>query len=437
MKWLILILLVSCGKHSQPGYKDVWNENGDLIQDFVANTDSMEQVSGVMKFDESILNFSNEIKSVNDILVGPDKLNNKENYLSEWSTLYFERNKKDLNLIKEAYKVTLVFNSLKVKPKSVTYVSGSSQLDLGTWSPVMDMTLSKEKIESLVAGRAQLKLDAPQTVSNELLGLKTNRYYINDGSSSKIMYVSRRWKLDDVLNQLGVKQYEEVVLDKILALSGKVSPMWYVRKFNNGDTVISYTNELSIIKQFKNRFETSRGNIERINGTSSAALKLKTTTTAAVHFKIRPTRIWRDFSEKSESNTTKSDSTFDGVRTYMVRTCHSTTRSITNEMKVPAILEDFLNHVSITSSGNVLPFDQEYLTIDEYQDEKGIFFLLSIHSPWTELELSVNTLPDQTFTQVGTIAMTCNGKNYQPMTTKTNPEAKLSFEIESYVEKNL
>ncbi len=58
MKWLILLALVaSCGKHTQPKALDLHDSDGDQIQNFeesdfdkyVANVESLSEVKGVLR----------------------------------------------------------------------------------------------------------------------------------------------------------------------------------------------------------------------------------------------------------------------------------------------------------------------------------------------------------------------------------------------------
>src|SRR6478752_2625999 len=107
MKWLILLALVtSCGKHSEPPAVDLKDSDGDQVQNYkektelgkyVANFEKLKEVKGSLRFinDRPVeIQFSNShdlnVQTIN-MITGNENQLRSERYFSEWSKVTLAR----------------------------------------------------------------------------------------------------------------------------------------------------------------------------------------------------------------------------------------------------------------------------------------------------------------------------------------------------------
>ena len=155
MKWLILVLLISCG-HENPPARDVGDSDGDTIPNYletdgalgkyVAEVSPFQEMKGELMFkvnykpvNVQLSNQSNISDVAKKLLTKSLESMRKEEYFSEWSDLKVES--PDLAIPDGDYQVTLAINT-EDSPQFLMLNNGKSQTELSAFHPRMDYVSS-------------------------------------------------------------------------------------------------------------------------------------------------------------------------------------------------------------------------------------------------------------------------------------------------------
>ena len=137
MKWLILLMLVACGKHEEPAALDFRDSDGDQVQNayesdfdkYIANVEKLGIIKGVLKFNTGKeieeISFTNKIdlnEKTLKLIVSNEKRIKKEDYFSETSILRLEE-VKNMPLEAKQYSLQLEFLATNVSPDELLQVS--------------------------------------------------------------------------------------------------------------------------------------------------------------------------------------------------------------------------------------------------------------------------------------------------------------------------
>lgn len=443
MKWLILLALVaSCGKHTEPRALDLHDSDGDQIQNYeetefdkyVANVESLKAVRGVLRVytdKERELSFSNKYDLEThtlDKITGNENQMRPEEYFSEWSKLKYEG--PELEFLKTQYDVTLEFETVSDTPDYVFILTGKEKTELVTWTPVMTMRLSGKTLKDLTNGTAEIVMVkkfkhslAPGQDSNKTIKEKTYRVYYNDGSSSKVYYVSKDLGFNDFLAMMKVNSAQAVDEDLLFfATQATNAKTWFVREMLNGDKVVVKNTIQELREKFLKRFTYTKTTLGRINGKSNGVLNLQNKEGAKVYLRLRSFfKTNRTFVESQEVRGGGGG----GREGNANGRCTIHRRQIKTDVAQSLTFEEFAHEIMTPES-----FVQERVEVDS--DDKGTYWEMKLDSLNLNSTLMFRPLPANSYVITGEIRSSCD---FTGSMQNTNPEGKLSLEVESYVEK--
>lgn len=462
MKFLFLLLLIiGCGKQEGSAI-DYHDNDGDQIPNYleveefkkyVADVDPIGKVSGRISFNHkngTTLNFSNRVDLKDDVLrfmAGRENSNSKDDYFSEWTKLHMETPQKLEELKLPSYSVHIHMTAQAAEPEEIFLVHDKTFRKLGNWDQYLKVELTADELNNLSQGKAYLSLQKKFYQSNYAMENseitirdKNNRLYLLEKGKSSILYVSKDLSLDDLLGYLKISSVSIVEEKKLFYMSNAESkPQWFIRQFENGDSVLAFTTIQDIREEFLNRFTYNKTNLVRENGETTSALNFVNQEGAQVYLRLRPSQTLRKFSEASErrKHVEGGGGGKDGNGTTNYHCTHFL-RNIKSEEVVTPSLEEIFQGLSLTSQGNKFHFDPYANTqVEEKMDEKGIFWEMEMPSN-RAIKLSLNPAEKSSYVITGQYDVKCadgNRPRNNSAAYSTNIEGKLIIEIESYVEK--
>jgi hypothetical protein len=445
MKLLIfLALMTSCGKHSQPKAIDINDHDGDhqieggYFSKYIANYEALDRVSGQIEFTATTLQmakFSNHVDlqaEAMKLLIGDKKAIQKDDYFLEGTELQLE-NKLDKNLpLLDLTLVNIQFDETNSEPTELLLVKGKSVKTLGSWRRSMAFQLDKRSLNSLLAGESKLvvkKKPVKEKFFNETtaesIREKTRKVYVHDGKTTKILYISKDLPEVRIHEFLNVEKPQEVTDENLFFNSLSMGePEWFKRTLSNGHQVFFYGTIQQLKLNFLKKFEVQKFTLSRINGLNSNEIELHNPMDSNVYLKIRGLKADNIFKQVSEKrrHTGKEPN-------YISYSCHYQVMKLTGTAASATNFEDFY--------GNVLDIENFHndLKFIEQTDEKGVYWEVKFLSSKLNYKLSLLNRPDPTFVMIGDIGHDCLWMGFPQPTQKINREAKIEFEIESFVEK--
>ncbi|WP_408098713.1 hypothetical protein ACJVC5_07310 [Peredibacter sp. HCB2-198] len=456
MRWLIFVLLISCGKHEEPKKMDLRDSDGDQIVNayesdinkYIANIEPMGKVSGTLRFqhlEQIEMSFSNQFKTVNEVMVGPDQQTGNKNYLSEGTQIKVSGKIPSIDFKQESYVVKLTFDEISSAVQEVFLISGDEQRSLGKWEPQMNVKIHNKDLKALITGNAHMTVSKKYNRENyyevdqdESVRDNTYRVFINDGKKSEILYVSKELPIEKLKESFKINNVLEVKEDEFFFYHLETdSVRWYQRDFANGDRALVYSSLEELNKVYKERFQIKKINLSRDNGYATNNLVLNNSKLSPVFFVIRASKVMRDFHESTTSrlyvDSGGGGRDGGGVTRY---SCTYYLRDYINKPVQQVSFEEVLGNIQMVSGNNVLAFDANNIEMEEGSDEKGIFWKLKVNWQTENIKLQILNNPASSFTTTGQYHKYCegNGRELRPAVS-TNMEAKFSLEIESYVEK--
>lgn len=443
MKWFILLALVaSCGKHTQPEAQDIRDSDGDQIQNYqeseldkyVANIEELKEVKGIIRFRTDELkeySFSNAYDRNSraiEMITGNENQIQAEDYFSEWSTVELEK-KSELGLKESLYEVTLEFSSGSDVPHEVMLLKGKNRINLGQWSQVMSLRLSSEDLGLLISGEAKLAMVKKfehslnvQKDSNQTIREKTYRVFHHNGSETQVYYVSKELSFEAFQDLLNIESSTTVNEDYLFFGSHlSTETKWFTRELASGEKVIVKSNMRMLRETFLKRFDYQKKTIGRVNGKTLDSIHFKNVDNSKVYLRIKS--IYKTKRTFSESSYTRGgggggrEGNAEGRCTYY-------NRRITSETAQAVSLDEMMKEISTES---FMPSHVENLT-----DDSGPYWEMKLDSLNPNSVLTFNSLPTQGNLIVGDYRSSCG---FVASTIGMNPEGKLSLEVESYVEK--
>lgn len=444
MKWLLLILLVSCGKHETPPRLDFGDFDGDQILNYMEATEQDKYIAnferlGIIRGSISILNsyqgqyqFSNQESdssyAVELITITQNDLP-PSRYFLEWTDLKIRKNSNATYLNQASYTLEINFESTDINPHELYLADRNERIKLGDWKPTMRITLSGDTLQRLITGSAKLSLkrNISQLIPNhmpleESLNKKTYRVHVFDGMKSNVFFISTELSFEK-FKQLNNIQDTEIYTEEDIFFSEDIkTPFWFERKFANGDYVLVYASPNQLKESLLKRFHKSQNIIQRINGTPAIPLTL-TNSKGRVYLKIKGIQRHRQFQEVEVKKVYPIVLPGNGIS---ARICHHKVRQVASEINLPVNLSEIMEAININQS--------EIIRTAEYHRPEGIFWGIKLHSPENGLNLNLLPLPNTDYVITGEYAPSCRGRTLVPA-QNTSIESEFTLEIESYVEK--
>lgn len=443
MKWFILLALITaCGKHTEPKALDLHDSDGDQIQNYeesefdkyVANVESLKEVKGVLrvytdKQREFVFSNNYDLKTRTlEMITGNENQLRLEEYFSEWSKIKIEG--PEIEFKKAQYEVNLAFDTGSDKPDHLILINGNEKTRLADWSQNMTLKLSATTLVDLINGKAELALVkkfehslAPGQDSNKTIREKTYRVFYDDGSMAKVYYVSKDLNFDDFLAKMKVDIGVIIDEDYLFFSSHDVGDKsWFIRKMQNGDKVV-VKNSINVLREtFLKRFSYKKTTIGRLNGKSIGGLNLQNKEGAKVYLRLK--------------SFYKTNKTF--VETQEVRggggggregnaggRCTIHRRLVKTDEVQMLDIEDLAQEIMTPES-----LTQE--RVEMRSDDTGTYWEMKLDTANPNSSLMFKSLPANSYVITGEFRSSCD---YTGGMQSTNPEGKLSLEVESYVEK--
>lgn len=450
MKLLFFFLLISCGKHQTPPAVDLLDDDGDQILNsmeasesdkHIANFEPLGAIKGTLKFNHTTpveLTFANKINSRKDalkLMVGRNDDISYRDYFSEWSRVEFDQKTKMTDLKNNFYTLHLHFESNGTIPEEVVLINKEERTFLGKWSSIMRIDLSKAQLEDLLSGKAHLafrkkfqKTEQYEVSADVSIKNKTYRVYFYDGEKTRIYYISKDFPFENFMKLMNVPETEKYEMDKIFFTgAGQLNKKWFERKFKNGDLALAYSSQVEMRENLLQRFEYKKTVLQRTNGKPQLPLDLKNKPAATVYLKMNSSKTERLFSETEQYIKYKVGNP---SREGHIYECLHMLRHVAEERDVPTSIYDFYQNVDV-SNGSLMQ-------IEEYLSEERFSWEIKMTSEVGNTIFSVSPRAPSTYVITGEYGQKCKNKATALKlldAQETNAEGKLSFTIESFVEK--
>ncbi len=450
MKWIILMILISCGKKEEPVRIDIGDNDGDQLLNYeensidqhIADTNSIGKVRGVIRFDHEgfkEIPFSNEInlkENSKKLIVMNENHLQHEDFFSEWKKIRLIHPIK-IDPIHHQYAISLKFEAGSQEANEVFLDSKNGQIFLGKWSQSMDFEISGENIRNLLNGDSHILLknkfkhstlfrhDASSTIRE-----KTYRVHFNDGTEARILYVSKDLSFPGVHQLLKVASSTEVNDDLLFSETIGKDTRWFSREFGNGDKVLVKTSLDELKKYHLNGYEYKKTEVIRENGVPQSALNLNNKAGAKVFLRIRSVvKISRTFFEGSVVKNYSQGSTGYNCTHYH--------RSIKLEKMSHPDLSFLKANLAVLSNGNKLSTDPfNFDKFNQKEDGHEVIWEIMPEMPPGNLELKLIPHTPDNYVPTGEYQIACpQGLQKIPSPVFLSSEGVLSFIVESYVEK--
>ncbi len=443
MKWLLLILLISCG-HESPPAQDTADSDGDQIPNYLeAGSELQKYTASITPFGEmkATMTFRSELRFVTldlsnesdlfgtsfTLLTKRTDLINKEGHFSEWSTLRFKAGRSPVNVVEDDYEVTLRFQETEEKPNHI--VNGDTRV--GEFQTVMKFHLNKKEMEDLLSEKTFFSMkrkDAETPWSQDAnIRQRTYRVFLNDGKITKVYYVSKELPLDRFL--LLMKIPNAKIIQKGRLSWEEVTKDWWVRDIGNQDIVVVKASEKEISIAREKNFVKLGQSVERINGKQSKLTRFEKPENSRVIMKLRGTKEMRSFKE--------------GYRKYQSAgghdngpmTCQEWSRAIISSGEQTLQSEEIFNSIVLLSDEKIYSPEALAAMAIPAHDEDGAYYEVSLETPDKIVEIVIPDRPSATFMRTGVYQSECDAIPRRTGGVLTNEEGHFSLRVDAYIEK--
>jgi hypothetical protein len=463
MKILILLLFtfISCGKHITPKAEDLNDDDGDQIlnqyetgfEKYVATVKDKFLVSGTMKFNSGKLF---EFKLSNSINYDEKAISLITRLRSEKSDNFFEDltrlwiiDKSEISDLPDE-EVNLYFNFHGALHDSLLFgfMKNGQLISSTPLNKEIKMRVSKKDLEMILNGSIFLgifnkstKSDFFHQPSEETIKNKTRKIYFSDGKESKVLYVSKKLALPQLLKGLNINS---TVINNPEMLFYQTSDFldyqWFSRQVDDEKWVLIFTNKIALQEKLLNQFHYQKNILLRKNGIPQNVIRLKNNKNSRVFFRIKSfyqNNLGFNEEKKSIYHSGEGGGGHNGSASQG-RKCQHSLRFISQEKNhspgFDFLRENFILNNELLS--NWVPNDY-FLEKSEVFDDLGIFWELESNSLPENAEFKFVTLPPSSYVITGEYHNSCSHAGINPIKApvQTNREASLSVEIESFVEK--
>jgi hypothetical protein len=454
MKLLIMLLIISCGKHITPEALDLADADGDLISNheeelrgsdkFIADIHQLQEIRGKMEFysdrfqsRKHLFYFSNiaDLKSKTlEIFAHHKKLKVNESFFFEWSQLSFAQN--SINELTESfYDVYLKFDATSTPPNDLVLIKHEQVLKTYKWSSDMKIMLSAEMLQALIMGEAHFRIQTHLARKESSVKHQTYRVFYKDDEEAKVYYVSKKLPFTDFLNKMKIATHRSLDWDRLLFEKDETKH-WYVRELNEVDKVVTYTSLKELKDSYLKGFTQLQTQIGRKNGRPFQQLDLHKPQSALLLINLRPQLVKRTFKDfvTSERHHAGGGGKEGSSYHYYI---YYYQRIIQQEFSSRPSLEAFLNEIQIRLDGELLKNDQAYqIKVMETHDDQGLLWQISIAENCQQLQIAMPQRPAETYVPTGVYKIHHEEKpNVRVNPQYTNDEAEYSFHVEAFIEK--
>lgn len=441
MKWLIFLLLVSCGKHQQPNALDVSNPDGDKyvneegIKKYFPDIAPMGKISGIATINGTQITFNNDHQDQNlgikFLLTEMSEAERKAiiDYDGKLS-FSFDANFSPI----ETNTMKISFQTEKQNFKDLVLVEGQTEKLLGTWNREMSFTLSKAEILKIKSKKAYFLVRQDYKRKNkyftwdnyETLNENNRRVIVQDGENIKILLVAKTLPESKLLSFLTeVSNPQEFRTEFLFDGYESGGRVWFQKHTQRGDIIFVHSPIADIRNVFEKNFEKTVSVMSRKNGMKSESIELKMNEAGKAFIHVRPlVKKTRTFTEKSWTVQPPRGA-------YIQITCHYKAReSMTSSVSIPSIGEFIKNQNDLFNL-------KKNVSIYEGTDERGPIWKILVTSDKPSVKLELFALNASSYIQTGVIETNCDFRmnpTVDPKSLQTEEE-ELSFEVQIYSEK--
>lgn len=445
MKWLILVLLVSCG-HESPPARDVGDADGDQIPNYLeSNSELQKYVAEAIPFKETkaTLSYKTESRQItfelankSNIAENALKLLTKttstlvdEDYFSEWSKLR-PVTKLEEKLKEDRYLVTMVFQT-EDKPQFIHFEDGKVQIPVGKFAKRMEFILSGVELSKILTGEAHFVMNRSESIRpfsmEENIRERTYRVFVFDGRAGRIHYVSNELSFQRYLALSGVD--ESFTLENFRGFTANdTAPFWWTRSIGTKDKVLVHESMMNLARFHQSNFEITKMNVTRVNGQKARVLNVDKAPGTKFVLKFRASRELRKFQESRESWTRG------GGRGEINESCRSHSRQISSTATVVPDKEEILNELHFQTSEKTVNLADMKEFITEGKDDKGDYLELALDKTPASFSVYLSDRPASTYVKTGTYYYYCFEERRGG--EDTNEEGQMIIDVESFIEKS-
>ncbi|WPU65775.1 hypothetical protein [Peredibacter starrii] len=448
MRWLIFLLIISCGKHQEPKALDLRDNDGDQIvnaneldgDNYIANVETIGSMKGKLLVQHNGIlevDFNNQTMNASEVITASEKKISETKYFSEGSKILME-NAPKLEFKSNLYKVSLQFNETNSHPDEIYFSHDSRKFFVTEWKKFVSFELTSSDLKLIMEGNAHFiltkkyakKASGFEASEDITVTRKTYRVFLGEESKSRVLYVSKQHEFEELLKDLKIYQSTEIKEDDLFFHAKEISnKTWFYRHFKNGDKALVYSEIQNLSELFKKRFTITKQVVSRENGKTLNELKIDNKNLPQIYLKIRPSRTMRKF--RPDQKQTKHSEGGGGGREGNGRSWSYCTHFLTlfeNLAPEAPLAWEVIGELGL--HGKEFQYQEEY-------DEKGSYLNIKAATTENEIKLSLPNRPATTFKITGQNTVKCDSGNKHVISppVSTNEEAKFSLEIESYVEK--
>lgn len=445
MKWLILVLIVSCGQKNPPA-KDVGDSDGDQILNyqeetgelgkFTANIKPFAEVKATLSFRQGTKMVSLELSNESNLhrisfnlLTKRADLIKMEDHFSEWSRLRILATDAVNDFPEKAYDMTLRFHTTTETPDHLDL----GDVTLGKFMPVMKFHLSGGEMSDLTRGKIALSLKRagmkiPYSESSTIRQ-RTYRVFWNEGKITQVFYVSHELPFERFLKLKNIIQARIIDEKQGLGWTDE-NKDWWIRDLGEKDKVIVKASEKDISLEMERNFLKDTQIVKRSNGRSMKTVSISKIPEARLFLKLRGTKELFNFSE-----TTRRSRRGGGHQEGQM-SCLHWIRNINSNGETALTSEEILSNLQVQTENKSFSSDELKSMAYEALDEAGPYLEVLFDSADQHFNMTMPNRPASTYTRTGEYQWECEAI---PRRTgggvETNNEGHFTTRIDTYVEK--
>lgn len=453
---IILAILASCGKHSMPAEKDFRDSDGDQI---VNELDSDMHVANVIPLNilEAELSFQTGLSSLKphslvltnkfdlenlsrDLMVKNVAAIKMNGYFQEYSLLRLKTVEKNIQLDSPTISLKLTFLSQVETANRISYIEQDQKTDLGQLSPVMEFTLTAEKLKKILSGEAFLSINnlaerAKFQIHTQEDSIKEKSYRVlfNNGKQTAVYYISKEVSFEQILTKFKISRYKMIEDENLLTTTLKTTESeWYVRNIGNQDIIIIKNNLRSLSDHYFKGFHKTVVKISRENGIQVNSVKLNKHPSARVLLKIRGNK-----NLVSWGIVRKETGHIIGGQNHENSRCILQVREGIDPVSQIISNDEVANEISYAKELAALQVQKIHMR--GLIDEKGHFLEIDLHDQTEVVEFGLRNIAQDQYVVEDVIHSKCGPdapKPRKPVPLRMSvPERSMNLEIEAFVEK--
>ncbi len=454
MKHLLLLIILSACNHEMPAKKNLADTDGDQIRDEYESSESQRYIADVtplgkikmeLTFQQGrqaiespaiqLENFNSLDEYILKLMVKNVKTLPMNDYFFEFSEMKVTSGEypKEINQERVGIRLKLIETDQTVQ---VGYFEEGNHKSMGDIHKVRDFILPKSEVDNLISGKAYLTISSNikkpfyEMTQHQTIKEKTYRVYFRDEEGTKVYYVANELNFKDFLKVLNINEYQ--MIDEVSLLTTTYDlqeSSWWVRNLNATDKVVVKENLKNLSDEYLLGFEQDKIKMVRKNGVTNRTLDFSKDMNARALLKIRSLKTINEFSTRTAKEYYINGRRSEGEMCTSVN--HY--RSIKDVFETTYSEDDFKNDFQLIADNNLV----NNFELKPSEDEKGFFWELTVPEGISNFKLILNNLPESDYLRLGNFKSSCFSFQNGPKPGKVlvTPEAELSLEIETYLEK--